>query len=424
MHTVTMRVRTAIAAVVVLVCLAGAAAFGLAGTGGVESGGIDNGTLDERWVSDPRAALESNHHTPAVAFVDGESFVAVPINSRQGKTCVLSVLDGNGSERWRQTIASKACTVHSVSDPTIADFDGDSEQEVIAATSTEEIVTYDLRSGREEFRHDLTSYGYSKPLVADLRPAPGNETVVTDLLGGMFVFRQNGSVAWRQKFDDARVRQPAIADFDADGQPEIAIGQLSGEAIVLERNGSVAWRKPLPNATSVKWMATGQADDDDPVELVFATFFGEVMALDGRNGSVEWRQNFSARGATVHTLGDGDNDGQSEIYVGARDGKLRSLNAANGSVEWTTTLTTENVLVMPPLSLGDLDGNGDPELVAVAGNGLITVVDPTTGEIVDLYKREVRINTFPRLADADGDGHGEIFVIYGDGRVVALSYIP
>ncbi|WP_049900015.1 FG-GAP-like repeat-containing protein [Halococcus agarilyticus] len=417
-----MRVRTAVAAVVVLVGLAGAAAFGLAGTGGVGSDGIDDGTLAERWVSDPQAALESNHHTPAVAFVDGESFVAVPINSRQGKTCVLSVLDGNGSERWRRTVASEACTVHSVSDPTIADFDGDGDREVIAATSTKEIVVYGLRSGREEFRHDLTSYGYAKPLVADLLPAEGNETVVTDLLGGVFAFRGDGSVAWQRTFDDARVRQPAVADFDADGQPEIAIGQLDGEAIVLERDGRVAWRTSLPNATSVKWMATGQADGDDPIELVFATFFGEVMALDGTNGSVEWRRNLSARGATVHTLGDGDGDGRPEVYVGARDGTLRSLDAANGSVEWTTQLTGETVLAMPPPSLGDLDGDGNLELVAVTGNGLVSVVDPTTGETVDAYEREVPIWTFPRLADADGDGRDEVFVIYGDGRVVALSY--
>ena len=193
---------------------------------------------------------------------------------------------------------------------------------------------------------------------------------------------------------------------------------------MLERDGRVAWRKPLPNATSVKWMATGQADDDESIELVFATFFGEIMALDGANGSVEWRQNFSARGATVHALGDGDSDGQSEVYASARDGTLRSLNAANGSVEWTTQLTSETVLSMPPPSIGDLDGNGDPELIAVAGNGLITVVDPTTGEIADSYKREVRINTFPRIVDFDGDGREEIFVIYGDGRVVALSYTP
>ena len=53
------------------------------------------------------------------------------------------------------------------------DFDDDGDQEVIVATSTKEIVTYDLRTGREEFRHGLTSYGYSKPLVADILPAEG-----------------------------------------------------------------------------------------------------------------------------------------------------------------------------------------------------------------------------------------------------------
>ena len=418
-----MRLRTVAAAIVILAGLTGAVAFGLVGSDEVRSHSIDNGTLTELWVSDPQAVLESNHHTPAVAFIDGESFVAVPINSRQGKTCVLSVLDGTGSERWRRTVASKACTVHSVSDPTIADFNGDGDQEVIAATSTREIVVYDLQSGHVEFRRNLTSYGYSKPLVADIMPAEGNETVVTDLLGGVFAFRQNGSVAWQQKFADARVRQPAIKDFDADGQPELAIGQLGGQAIVLERNGRVAWRKSLPNATSVKWMATGQTDEDEPIELVFATFFGEVMALDGTNGTVQWRQNLSAQGATVHAVGDGDGDGQSEVYAAARDGKLRSLDAANGSVEWTTTLTTDSGLyAMPPPSLGDLDGNGDLELVAVSGDGLITVIDPQTGEIVDSYGREVPIWTFPRLADFDGDGREEIFVIYGDGRVVALSY--
>jgi outer membrane protein assembly factor BamB len=422
-HVGIMRLRTTVAAVIILVGLAGTAAFGLIGTGEVGPDRGDNGTLTELWVSEPPAVLESNHHTPAVASADGKAFVAVPINSRQGTTCQLMMLDGNGNERWRQSIASEACTVHSVSDPTIADFDGNGDREVIAATSTKDLVAYDLQTGREEFRHRLTSYGYSKPLVADILPADGNETVVADLLGGVFAFRQNGSVAWQEKFADARVRQPAVADFDADDDPEIAIGQLNGTAIVLEHNGSVAWQRKIPNATSMKWMTTGQADSDAAIELVFATFFGEVTMLDGKNGTIEWQRNVNGRGATVKAFGDGDGDGDAEVYAAARDGTLRSFTASNGSVEWKTTLTTEEgVYIMAPPSMGDLDGNGDPELVAVTGKGLIAVVDPKTGEIVDSYKRDVLINTFPRVADFDNDGRAEIFVIYGDARVVALSY--
>ncbi|WP_435077235.1 PQQ-binding-like beta-propeller repeat protein [Halococcus sp. AFM35] len=418
-----MRLRTVMAALVVFAGLAGAAAFGVVGPSDTGGNSVDNGTLTELWVSDPPAMLESNHHTPAVAAIDGESFVAVPINSRQGETCLLTVLNGSGEQRWQQSIASEACTIHSVSDPTIADFDGDGDHEVIAATSTKDLVAYDLQTGREEFRHRLTSYGYSKPLIADILPADGNETIVADLLGGVFAFRQNGTLAWREKFADAQVRQPAVADFDADNDPEIAIGQLSGKATVLERNGSVAWQRNLPNATTTKWMTTGQADSDAATELVFASFFGEVTMLDGENSSVEWQRNVSARGATVKAFGDGDSDGDPEVYAAARDGTLRSFTASNGSVEWKTTLTTEEgVYVMAPPSMGDLDGNGDPELVAVTGTGLIAVVDPETGEIVDSYKRDVPINTFPRVADFDNDGREEIFVIYGDARVVALSY--
>lgn len=421
-HVGAMRMRTAVAVVIVLAGLAGAATVGLVDTNEVGGRSITDGTLTELWVSDPPAVLESNHHTPAAAFIHGESFVAVPINSLHGKTCMLIVLDRNGTERWRQTIASEACTVHSVSDPTIADFGGNGDYEVIAATSAKELVVYDLRTGHVEFRHKLTSYGYSKPIVADILPAEGNETVVIDLLGGVFAFYQNGTVAWKRNFKPAHVRQPAIADFDADGQPEVAFGQLSGEAIVLEHNGQTAWRTKLPNVTSTMWMATGQADDDAAIELIFATFFGKVIALDGKTGAIEWQRNLNAKGATVHAIGDADGDGQSEVYVATRDGTIWSLNAATGTVEWKTILTTENVYVMPPPSLGDLNGDGDPELVAVSGNGLIAVMNPETGEIIDSYKRNVPIWTFPRLADFDGDGRAEIFVIYGDGRVVALSY--
>lgn len=252
-----MRLRTAVAAVVIFIGLAGAAVFGLVGTD-TANNGVDNGTLTEQWVSEAPAQLESNHHTPAAAYIDGESFVAVPINSRQGTTCLLEMLDGNGSKRWQVTIGSEACTIHSVSDPTIADFDSNRDQEVVVATSERDIVAYDLRTGREEFRHKLTSFGYSKPLVDDLLPSSGNETVVADLLGGVFAFHQNGTVAWKQKFEDARVRQPAIADFDADGQPEVAIGQLNGEAIVIERNGaSRGERSSRMQRRSSRWQRTG-----------------------------------------------------------------------------------------------------------------------------------------------------------------------
>jgi DNA-binding beta-propeller fold protein YncE len=74
--------------------------------------------------------------------------------------------------------------------------------------------------------------------------------------------------------------------------------------------------------------------------------------------------------------------------------------------------------------MADLDGDGKREIVAVTNNGLVSVVDPTSGEIKATYEREgeVPIYVHPTVVDTNGDGAAEIYVMYGDGRVVALSY--
>jgi hypothetical protein len=422
-----MRFRTAAVAVLVLAALGAVVAYsvvpGLIGGGSTaEVGGqVVGEEFSERWVSDVSTSLESNHHAPAGAFVDGESYVAIPINSRQGTVCALSVVDGDGAERWRTSIPEDECSVHSYSDPVIADGDGDGEPEVTVATSDGAAVVYDLETGREERRWALGSIGFSQPIVGNLTPVAGNETVVVDLRGGVTVRGQDGRALWTRALSDARTREPKLADLDADGSPELAVGQLNGGVVALEGDGRVAWRRNVTDAVALKWLTVGEIDGDEAVEVVVSTFTGRVLALDGRNGSVDWQRNLSAKGATVHAVGDGDGDGTPEVYAGARDGKLRSLSGPDGTVEWTTQLTTEPVDLMPPPSLGDVDGDDSFELVATTDDGLVAVVDPNTGEVTASYERDVPVRTFPTLTDYDGDGIEEVLVVYGDGRVVALS---
>jgi hypothetical protein len=72
--------------------------------------------------------------------------------------------------------------------------------------------------------------------------------------------------------------------------------------------------------------------------------------------------------------------------------------------------------------LGDVDGDGDHEVVTALNDGTVAVLGTETGTQLALYERPVPLWTFPTVADLDDDGAAEVLARYGDGRVVALSY--
>lgn len=411
-----MRTRTAVATVLVVTVLAGTAVLGF--TSVADSGGA----LTERWVSETKTAILGNHHAPAAGVINGKGMVFAPISGAGGtQQCALVALNASsGAVQWRYQVPPANCTLHSVADPILADFDSDSSKEVIATTTEEVVVALDSLTGEVEFRENLTEYGYTQPIVADITGDSTKELVVVDFRGMMFVFRPNGTTVWKKSLDSRVEAQPAVGDFDGDGSTEIAVA--TGKRVVLiEANGTVAWTTTKPFETTITWMTTGQADDDPPLEIVAATFGGRVVVLDGEHGSVQWQRDLGDL-AAVHAFGDGDGDGIPEVYAVAKDGVLRAFTATNGTVEWTTRLTTEEVQMTPPPSMGDIDGDGAPELVAVTNNGIVSVVDAKSGDILASYEREVPIYAHPTVTNTDADEAAEIYVIYGDGRIVALSY--
>ena len=190
---------------------------------------------------------------------------------------------------------------------------------------------------------------------------------------------------------------------------------------MFEHDGRSAWETPVSFGSSITWMATGQANDDSAAEIVIATARGGLVAMVDGDANIVWERDLGSF-AAVNAVVDGDGDGSAEVYAVVKDGTLYSLAADDGTTKWTTTLTTADVQMMPPPSVGDVDGDGTVELVAPTNDGIVSVVDPRSGEIVSTYEREDAIYTHPTLADIDGDGDVEAFVMYGRGRVVAFDF--
>lgn len=408
-----MRIATEILIVFLLTLLAAAGFYGVT----VVS---DSGTLSEQWTSDTVREMQSNHHPVATAETEEGTIIVAPLNEFSSAerltdtSCSLVRLNSStGNTQWQAGLPAENCNNHAVTGPTIADLDGDGTAEVLVATSDETLNVYDAVTGDLEWHHPTTTLGYSEPAVADLISAPGKEVVVADIRGNVSVVYANGSTAWRRNHSTSTWANPQVADFDGDGNDEIAIG--TGRSLyVYEANGELAWQRDSP----VIQLSTGQADDDTQPEL----FIGgreEVAAIDGDDGETIWSENIA--NADVHPVEDGDGDGTQEVYITISGGEVRALDATDGVEEWSTQLPGETRL-MPPPSIGDLDDNGRLELVIGTQGGVTYILDSSSGTQLATYERDVPIYTYPAIADIDGNGDDEILVMYGDGRVVALTF--
>ena len=406
-----MRAVTAVVLLVVIALLGGAAVFAI-GSGGNQT------ALETEWVSDTARDVRANHHAVAAGSVGGDGMVYAPISGRSDTpNCELSALDaGDGSVQWRYRVPTQNCTIHSVATPALTDYDGDDRLEVLASTTEEAVVAFDARTGEEEFRGNLTSYGYSQPIAADLTGGPESEVAVVDVRGSLTVFDRNGSVQWEARLGGYAWGQPAALDADDDGETELIVGTNNGVLQMFEGDGSVSWRRE--SLGSMLWTSVGTVDDEPAVAV--GTTDGTVALFDAASGETRWEQSFAGY-AAVHAFGDGDDDGDAEVYAVANDGKLRSIDAATDRVEWTTTLTSADVQMMPPPTLGDVDGDGDEELVAPTNDGLVSLVDPADGSVGSTYERSVAIYTYATVVNTDGDGREEAYVIYSDGRVVKFE---
>lgn len=136
--------------------------------------------------------------------------------------------------------------------------------------------------------------------------------------------------------------RPAFADLDGDGDFDLYLGTRDGGILYLENRGSS--REPhfhiqvkvapfgLREAGSLVSLAFGDLDEDGDLDAIVGNAAGELLLFENRGAS--FRPNFGlpARGAfhlpmvgpeATVTLGDVDGDGDLDLVVGGADGRFR-----------------------------------------------------------------------------------------------------
>jgi 6-phosphogluconolactonase (cycloisomerase 2 family) len=275
----------------------------------------------------------------------------------------------------------------------------------------------------------------------------------------------SGSIAagsFATKVDFATGSQPysvAIGDLDGDGKPDLAVSNLNSSNVSVLRNnsssgsiaaGSFAAKVDFATGDSPRSVAIGDLDGDGKPDLAVANLSSitvSVLRNTGSSGSIA-AGSFAAKvdfttgtGPTSVAIGDLDGDGKPDLAVANYNSNSVSVyrntsssgSIAAGSFAAKVDFTTGSSRPSS-VAIGDLDGDGKPDLVVANDNSSTVSVYRNTSSSGSIAagsfaaKVDFATGTNPTsvaIGDLDGDGKPDLAVAnYGSGNVSVLRNNP
>jgi RNA polymerase sigma factor (sigma-70 family) len=311
---------------------------------------------------------------------------------------------------------------HSTGTPAVADLDGDGALEIVAPSM--------YRGG-----------GNGQPADPVAHPQPRVERL-------LHAYRPDGTPmpGWPATVMDAATRQrerdqlkgiaeywstsPSVLDWRGAGRDQVAITSRLGVITIDHASGGPQVRQIANQGDAWANVPLADLDGDGRVDLVMGWVLKSIGSSDDADdGDAEvpgWPQERILRGGFAPAISDAFPDNEPRLYhpyyaqtatIGGYDRFGRSLPG------WPQTIVGH---CREGPSLGDLDGDGLPEVVATNGGTIYAWTWdgqplPGTrhvGRTRGVFKQGLSLPTSPTVADLDGDGKAEVVVFDQSARAI------
>ncbi len=262
--------------------------------------------------------------------------------------------------------------------------------------------------------------------------------VLNSIARTVSLFRNTGSsgkISFAAKFDFTTVKtldNVSIGDLDGDGKPDLIILSANSNTLCIHRNTgskgifSFAASVDYPTDSYPFCTSIGDLDGDGKPDLAIANTISKTVSVFRNTGtsgiiSFDTKVDFAAETQVRSvSIGDLDGDGKPDLAVANSGAAMVSVlrnTGSSGAVSFASKVDFPAGINPTNVSIDDLDGDGKLDLaVANYGSNTVSVYRNTgsSGTISFATKVDFTTGTNPygiSTGDLDGDGKSDLAVV-------------